>query len=459
MQSAATDLLLDISRFTAQAFIAGLWQGLLLILAVALCLRLLSRVSASVRFAVWAFAFALVVAVPLLHLRTVAVRQPYAPSATVHLGAAWGFVIAGTWALLTAVHGVQFLMHAIRLRRIWTHARRVAAEGATLELLQNSRRAPALCISSDVDSPSVIGFFSPRLLIPESLFRKLTHSELQQIVLHECEHLRRCDDWTNLLLKIGIVLFPLNPALLWVDRRLSLERELACDAGVIASTVAPFVYASCLTRPAEHRLRCRNVALSLSAWSRQSELARRVASLLRPVHEVSSLQAKSLVALLSLGLAGGAVEMARVPLFISFADPAPAAAPARVAKLAEPALSSSAMQQAVPVADRDATPAHATLLKAVLPSAETPRTPQARTSPSSQARPTELRGGHAARLLQQPRVLLTTAREPSGTERSGRVSARLQRRNSPRPVYALSTVFSPSYAAVPFADGWLIIQL
>ncbi len=62
----------------------------------------------------------------------------------------------------------------------------------------------------------------------------------------------------NLLQKIALVLFPLNPALLWVDRRLSLERELACDAGVVASTAAPFDYAHCLTRLAEHRLHRRS---------------------------------------------------------------------------------------------------------------------------------------------------------------------------------------------------------
>ena len=60
----------------------------------------------------------------------------------------------------------------------------------------------------------MIGFFSPRLLIPEWLFAKLAPSDLQQIVLHECEHLRRGDDWINLLQKVGLALFPLNPALL-----------------------------------------------------------------------------------------------------------------------------------------------------------------------------------------------------------------------------------------------------
>jgi hypothetical protein len=48
-------------------------------------------------------------------------------------------------------------------------------------------------------------------------------------VLHEMEHLRRGDDWTNLLQKLSLVVFPLNPALIWIERQLCLERELACD--------------------------------------------------------------------------------------------------------------------------------------------------------------------------------------------------------------------------------------
>jgi len=79
-------LLLEISRFTAQAFVSGLWQGLLLIAVAALCLRLLSRVSASARFAVWGLVFALVIAIPLLHPESIAARQPYAPPGAIHLG-------------------------------------------------------------------------------------------------------------------------------------------------------------------------------------------------------------------------------------------------------------------------------------------------------------------------------------------------------------------------------------
>ncbi len=49
-------------------------------------------------------------------------------------------------------------------------------------------------------------------------------------------------------------LFPLNPALAWMERRLCREREMACDEGVVRSTQAPRAYAACLASLAERRL-------------------------------------------------------------------------------------------------------------------------------------------------------------------------------------------------------------
>jgi beta-lactamase regulating signal transducer with metallopeptidase domain len=450
MPHPAMNLLLDISRFTAQAFVSGLWQGVVLISAVAIFLRLLFRGSPAARFAIWGVAFALVIAIPLLHLRVQAVQTSHASSAAVHLGAAWGFAIAGVWGVLMMARAAQLLVQAVRLRRIWKRATPVVVESEVLSILQNSRRSAELCTSTDVDSPSVIGFFSPRLLLPEWLLAKLTQSELRQIVLHECQHLNRYDDWMNLLQKVGLVLFPLNPALLWVDRRLGLERELACDAGVVAATAQPFDYAHCLTRLAEHRLRCRRVALALSAWSRQSELARRVHSLLRPVRTMSPLQARVSIALLSLGLAGGAVEMARAPRLVSFTE----AVSAPVVEAAAPVIESAAAVRAIPVTYQPAThptveQPHATLLKAVLPASPKPRTLRPAKAAVKQPRQAELHAANAVVEPQQPHMVLTTA-----TIQSGNFSF-----TSVRAVYAMPAGPSPSYAAVPFGDGWLILQL
>ena len=102
----------------------------------------------------------------------------------------------------------------------------------------------------------------------------LTEEELHRIAVHECEHLRRHDDWLNLLLQVGMVLSPLNPALFWLSRSIGVQRELACDDAVVATTGDPIAYASCLARLAEQRMQQRNhLRLALAAWERKSELA------------------------------------------------------------------------------------------------------------------------------------------------------------------------------------------
>ena len=430
----------ELFRMGAYVFFAGLWQGAVLVTAVALALRLCSRVGPRLRFAIWAVAFIVLLATPLLNLRTHS--SPSGPLvASLRVSETWGYVIVALWLILMSVRAVQLTVHLYQLRGTWKRATPIRADENTSELLQRSPRSVELCTSADVDSPSVIGFGSPRLLIPEWLVGKLSPEDMAQIVLHELEHLRRRDDWLNLIQKVGLVLFPLNPGLLWVDRKLSVERELACDAGVVASTAQPLEYARCLTRLAEQRSQYRKLALSLAAWSRQSEVGRRILSLLQPASTWSSRPARFATALLVLVITGSAVEMARVPHFVTFADPHTVPESHASAAVAD-------SQSAVPVVYSETVQPRATLLKAVMdpaPHSETAR----------QALPRQpLRKAHAVKLRHQqhPRMLPVAAR----------ASARETNLNSGRlfqAVYVLPDEFSPSYTAVAFANGWLIVQL
>jgi len=67
-------------------------------------------------------------------------------------------------------------------------------------------------------------------------------------LLHEFAHLGRWDDWTNLAQKLVRTIFFFHPAVWWIEKRLSLEREMACDDVVLAETQNPRAYAECLSR-------------------------------------------------------------------------------------------------------------------------------------------------------------------------------------------------------------------
>ena len=186
-------------------------------------------------------------------------------------------------------------------------------------------RPVELCTSIEVDRPSVIGFLAPRILIPAWLLEQLTAVELNHIVLHEIEHLRRRDDWVNLLQKIGLVLLPLNPALFWIDRRLSTERELACDDGVLERTKMPRAYAASLASVAERRLDERAFrrpgVLALAATGlrrRRSELGQRIESILSMRAPVNRVLTGRLAAAMVAGVVVSAVGLARMPQLVSF---------------------------------------------------------------------------------------------------------------------------------------------
>lgn len=201
----------------------------------------------------------------------------------------WVLAIAALWAGASTVRAANLALHSFRLRRLWKAARPVQVTAALVDALKDVRGGRVeICTTQSLDRPSVIGFLAPRILIPAWLMARLTQGELEQIVLHEAEHLRRRDDWTNLAQKLALMVFPLNPALVWMEHRLCREREMACDEGVVRITNAPRAYAACLASLAERGLERRQAeALSLGAWQRRPELVHRVHGILRRKRRLS----------------------------------------------------------------------------------------------------------------------------------------------------------------------------
>jgi beta-lactamase regulating signal transducer with metallopeptidase domain len=220
----------------------------------------------------------------LLHILPVFVggheALPAAANHAVRLNPLWSVAVAVLWAAMSLVRLVQLAVGAVHLRRMGRKAVPVQVTDGLKPLLMHNGHAVALCASDEVGRPSVMGFFRPRILAPPALLEQLSESELKQVILHEMEHLHRGDDWTNLLQKLALVLFPLNPALAWVERRVCAERELACDDRVLHAGSGRKAYALCLTHLAEFALVRRGFSLVLGAWERRPELVRRVQRIL-----------------------------------------------------------------------------------------------------------------------------------------------------------------------------------
>jgi beta-lactamase regulating signal transducer with metallopeptidase domain len=312
----------------ATTLVTSIWQGAVIVCGLEIALRLMPRISAAHRFAVWAAGFVVALGLPwlpLLHFGASAAESAgsgatgSSAAPLLQLDARWVLAIAALWAGALAVRGASLALHSVRLRRLWKAAQPVAMSEALAAALGTVRGGRAtICTTEMLDRPSVIGFLAPRILIPAWLMARLTPGELEQIVLHEAEHLRRRDDWTNLVQKLVLVAFPLNPALVWMERRLCREREMACDEGVVRITNAPRAYAACLASLAERGLERRAEALSLGAWHGRPELVHRVHGILWRKSRLSKGAAVAMLGTVGCALIAGSVEMARCPQLVAF---------------------------------------------------------------------------------------------------------------------------------------------
>jgi beta-lactamase regulating signal transducer with metallopeptidase domain len=429
------------AQAAAPAAVATLWQGAIVALVLGLSLRAAPRLhlplGAAQRFAVWAVAFAAIAGLPFLpslargpasQSAANAALGASAPAPWFQLDGRWALAIAALWLTVSLVRAAALVIQTLDLRRLWRSARPVAADptlSALLAAASPARRAIELCTTRELDRPSVIGFFAPRILIPDWLFARLTPAELEHVVLHEAEHLRRRDDWTNLLQKLALVLFPLNPALVWIERRLSREREMACDEGVVRRTQAPRAYAASLASLAERGLERRGaLSLSLGAFERRSELVRRVSTLLARKPALHPAAARVLVGFAACGLLAASVELARAPRIVAFVPAIPAAtAQNRLAQadlailqgdgnrvLAEPSVASG---------DSSFRAIHA---RAIVPSKRAPAPSSSRRYAAQKIQATELSGREAVLTQIVPHAVLSSVEIP-GTDRG--VSAQL----------------------------------
>lgn len=447
-----------VSASAAGALFSAIWEGAVLALGVALCLRLLPGLSAAARSVVWLNVFILLV---LLHFVPVFAGRPVAPVSghvpEIELDLRWSLALVGVWLALSLWRAGQLILGIVQLRRLAGRAKPLETDPELQALLSDASagRTARLCISNEVIRPSVLGFMRPRVLVPAALAEHLTPQELKQVVLHEMEHLRRGDDWTNLLQKVGLVLFPLNPVLLWVERRLCAERELACDDRVMQSSAGRKAYALCLTRMAEFSLFRKSYSLVLGLWERRPELVRRIHRIVsQPVRSMGRKPAMAATGSVLAGALGCAIVLSHSPQLVGFlpehglVPQAQSLDPHEVARAlgGTPQLMKATMQARSRESIRLSTPRPAR--QAVL---KTVRKPRAAASQIAKVDPTPA-SAQLPNLDQRAVIVLTEVTEFQAPPRV--VLAVSPDRRTAEPV-----VIPARYAILPTPNGWLIIQI
>ena len=145
------------------------------------------------------------------------------------------------------------------------------------------------------------------------------------MLLHEFAHLQRWDDWTNLLQKLVRTVFFFHPAVWWIEKRLSLEREMACDDVVLAETSDPRAYANCLVSLAEKNFLRRGLELAQAAIGRASDTALRLAQILDVDRSGATRVFKPVVGAVTVFATLCLVMLPNGPKLVAFQDASPAA--------------------------------------------------------------------------------------------------------------------------------------
>ena len=272
------------AQFSAARMLNCTVQGIVIALLAWALLRLLGRQNSGTRFAVWFLALVGIAALPFFS-QFGSDGAATTKSSPITMPAAWAFYLFAAWLLMAGAGLVRIGVGFWRLRQLRKSS--VPVDAAALDPLLrktledfDSPRSVSVCVSDRLRVPTAIGFIKPLVVIPSWTMQELSASELNTILLHELAHLRRWDDWTNLIQKVlGALLF-FHPAVWWIEKKLELEREMACDDLVLAKAGSPQVYAECLVSLAEKSLLRRGLALAQAAVGRMRHMSLRVAQIL-----------------------------------------------------------------------------------------------------------------------------------------------------------------------------------
>lgn len=322
-----TPALHAVAQLTALRVVDSLIEGTFVALFAAIVLRAARRHNAGARFAISFSALMAIAVLPFLALSHHSVISGTGHAA-ITVSESWALYLFVAWALIASWSLLRLVRAACHLRVLRNNCEPVDPQYLDPLLQETLRRHTGyrkftLCTSDAVSVPTALGLLKPAVVIPRWIMRELSPAELNQILIHELAHLRRRDDWTNLAQQFVRAVFFFHPAVWWIEKRIALEREMACDDAVLLETASPRAYAECLARLAEKSFVRRGLALAQAALGRIRQTSLRVAQILNVDRTNSQTRSwKPAVSLVAGFAVVCALAISRVPTLIAFQDSA-----------------------------------------------------------------------------------------------------------------------------------------
>lgn len=145
-----------------------------------------------------------------------------------------------TWISGVAILTLFMVMAMLKISKIKKHTNSLRNNGL-LSLFEHCKhklkitKSIIVGESSLVKTPMTFGLFKTYVVLPRHFDQWLSEKDIEYIFLHELNHYKNKDFAVNYLMVILQILYWFNPLVWLAFRRMRLDREIACDAGVLNS--------------------------------------------------------------------------------------------------------------------------------------------------------------------------------------------------------------------------------
>ncbi len=199
-----------------------------------------------------------------------------------------GRILPLLWLAGAALVGAYLFASHFALWRI-VKRERPLVDQSTLELFEECKTQMGIqtlvaAVPSDqVASPALFGFVRPRLLLPRQMLDTASRDEMRYVFLHELAHLRRHDIYLAWVASLLQVLHWFNPLVWFAFHRMRIDREMACDALVLAYTgeQESQEYGRAIVALLQRLSRSRPLPAMAGILETKSQLKRRIAMIAR----------------------------------------------------------------------------------------------------------------------------------------------------------------------------------
>ncbi|WDD99507.1 M56 family metallopeptidase [Thalassomonas actiniarum] len=254
-----------------------LWQGLLVALLLKSALFIIPDKNPQLRYAFSAFAMLLCLLlpvitfcliyqpdnIPLAHFGQLLAEEKPLNAQQQITGYWWSNdlvenlpYVSFAWLSIVIFLAVKLLMQVYSVNHLPKLASRqpdaeLAARFALLAERVRLKRLPRLLISLKAEVPMAIGWLKPVVLLPASMITGLSSAQLDMLILHELAHIRRHDYLVNFLQTLVEILLFFHPCVLWIAKKMRIEREYCSDDIAVALCGDHIAYAHTLADTAE----------------------------------------------------------------------------------------------------------------------------------------------------------------------------------------------------------------